>query len=291
MYERVLKNRPAQISLAFILGLIGISSLACAEDLGSADLSRIHSTYENNQARFFRDFAGKRFSAKMPVAKIIESPIFRGTFSVYFGENEVNAEVECEFSDPGDVAQVSDLNKGEVLNVIGTVKDHYFGAVTLKDCSISHPAAPILPDTSVRPGTLAAPAQEPKSTPSPCDSTASPPAAPAYIYVPPTPVLRVPPKEIRAHAHPEWKPLKVGSREFNEIQESCSTLPSAQVGESWYQEREAYDWAVANRTKFPKEKYPELSAKRISCWSVAKAGDVLRFTRYKNCVSSGTLSP
>src|SRR5437660_10813088 len=73
----------------------------------------------------------------------------------------------------------------------------------------------------------------------------------------------------------------MGSREFREIQESCSTLPAAQVSECWYQEREAYDWSVANRRKFPKGKYPELNAKRISCWDVAKPGDVLRFTRYR----------
>jgi hypothetical protein len=96
-------------------------------------------------------------------------------------------------------------------------------------------------------------APEPKSTSSPSAAAAPPETAPAYNYVPQTPVLRVPPKEIRAHAHPEWKPLKMGSREFNEIQDSCSTLPSAQVSECWYQEREAYDWAVANRSKFRKD--------------------------------------
>jgi hypothetical protein len=76
------------------------------------------------------------------------------------------------------------------------------------------------------------------------------------------------------------------SREFDEIQDSCSNLPSVQLSECLYNEREAYDWAVANRIEFPTEKYPELSAKRISCWDVAKAGAVFRFTRYKNCVSS-----
>jgi hypothetical protein len=100
------------------------------------------------------------------------------------------------------------------------------------------------------------------------------------------PELHVPPREIRKHAHPEWKPLREGSREFKEIEESCSTFPAAQVSACWYQEREAYDWAVAHRANFPKEKYPELDAKRLACWGIAKAGDVLRFTKFKNCVSS-----
>jgi len=117
---------------------------------------------------------------------------------------------------------------------------------------------------------------------------AAPAQAPASVpaYVPSTPVLHIPPRAIRERSHPEWKPLAPNSREFREIQESCSTLPAAQVSECWYQEREAYDWSVAQRTKFPKEKYPESNAKRVACWNVAKSGDVLRFTKFKNCVSS-----
>jgi hypothetical protein len=161
------------------------------------------------------------------------------------------------------------------------------------------------PDTSTRPGTLAAPPPPPtstapyrhlfdestdQSTPDPAPAfTAPPPAAPAPAApasVPSTPVLHVPPKAIRERSHPEWKAFAANSREFREIQESCSTLPAGQVSECWYQEREAYDWSVAQRTKFPKEKYPKLSAKRVVCWDVAKANDVLRFTEFKNCVSS-----
>lgn len=100
----------------------------------------------------------------------------------------------------------------------------------------------IVPDASIRSGTLAAqPSISAASTPKPQkqapmtalpapEQTAPPPApAPAYVYIAPTPVLHVPPREIRAQAHPEWKPLKVDSREFREIQESCSTLPANQV--------------------------------------------------------------
>jgi hypothetical protein len=96
-------------------------------------------------------------------------------------------------------------------------------------------------------------------------STLATPAPPGTNAPLPAPVLHVPPKQIRAHAHPEWKPLKVDSREFTEIQESCSTFPAAQVSECWYQEREAYDWAVVHRARFPKEKYLELNARRTAC--------------------------
>ncbi len=104
------------------------------------------------------------------------------------------------------------------------------------------------------------------------------------------PVLRVPSKEVRERSHPEWKVLKRDSREFREIQDSCSTLPAAQVSACWYQEREAYDWSVDQRTEFPKEKYPELSAKRVACWDVAKQGDLLRFTKFETCVKRQTFA-
>jgi len=104
------------------------------------------------------------------------------------------------------------------------------------------------------------------------------------------PVLQVPPRAIRQRSHPEWKALEQDSREFREIQDSCSTLPAAQVSACWYQEREAYDWSVDHRTKFPKEKYPELSAKRVACWDVAQQGDLLRFTEFENCVKGPTFA-
>jgi hypothetical protein len=107
----------------------------------------------------------------------------------------------------------------------------------------------IVPDTSTRPGALSVPAPQPKALPvrpeqdtrRVSEATQAPAPAPVPApAAPPTPVLHVPPKEIRAHAHPEWKPLKEGSREFREIQESCSTFPAAQVSECWYHDAPIY---------------------------------------------------
>jgi hypothetical protein len=164
------------------------------------------------------------------------------------------------------IAYLTSASPDNVVHITRLTARKYGIAVSFVDKNgdveeIGYPAAP----SQVTPATPGAKAPPPESAPQP--------------------VLHAPPKEIRAHAHPEWRPLKVGSREFTEIQESCSSFSAAQVSECWYQEREAYDWAVAHRARFPKEKYPELSARRIACWDVAKAGYALRFTRFKNCIS------
>ena len=179
------------------------------------------------------------------------------------------------------IAYLTSASPDSVVHITRLTARKYGIAVSFFDNNgdveeIGYPAAPSQV-TPPRPSTLTPPATPGANAPLPAP-------APAYVYAP-QPVLHVPPKEIRAHAHPEWRPLKVGTREFTEIQESCSTFPARQVSECWYQEREAYDWAVVHRAKFPKEKYPELSARRVACWDVDKAGYALKFTRYKNCVS------
>ena len=105
--------------------------------LGLDDIARIHSTYNANQARFFRDFAGRHFSSKMPITRISENPIFRGSFDVFFGGGGLLGDVKCEFSDKNDVARITEMNKGDIVNVIGVIKDHSFGVIELKECSIS----------------------------------------------------------------------------------------------------------------------------------------------------------
>lgn len=107
------------------------------DDLSSADIQRIHSTYENNQARFFRDFAGRHFSSKMPIRGISENPIFRGSFNIFFGDGGLLGDVKCEFSDKNDIARITEMNKGDIVNVRGVIKDHALGVIELKECSIS----------------------------------------------------------------------------------------------------------------------------------------------------------
>ena len=117
----------------------------------------------------------------------------------------------------------------------------------------------------------------------------NPTPTPARADIPATPDIATTPEP---HAHAQsgptrisiqnGKPLAGNSREFKEIRQNrVQTLSAEAVSECWSHEREAYDWSVNQRSKFPKQQYPERSAKRVACWDTAKAGDVFRFTRYK----------
>jgi hypothetical protein len=118
------------------------------------------------------------------------------------------------------------------------------------------------------------------STPTLPQRVPSAPPAPPVL-----PALQVPSRPVRGRAHPEWRPLKEGSREFNEIQASCTPYPADQVSACWYEERESYDWAVRNRAAFPTEKFPEAREKRAACWTDPMlSSPTLRFTTYKLCM-------
>jgi hypothetical protein len=105
--------------------------------LGLDDIARIHSTYKVNQARFIRDFVGKTFSARMPLGDITESLMSKGSFHVSFGGNTWGGDVQCKFSDQSDVARITEMNKGDIVNIRGVIEDHSFGSIDLEDCSIS----------------------------------------------------------------------------------------------------------------------------------------------------------
>jgi hypothetical protein len=106
-------------------------------NLGLDDIARIHSTYKANQARFARDFVGKTFSARMPLGDITESIMSKGSFHVSFGGNTLGGDVQCKFSDQSDIARITEMNKGDIVNISGVIEDHTFGTIELEECSIS----------------------------------------------------------------------------------------------------------------------------------------------------------
>lgn len=115
----------------------GLTSVRKADDvLGQRDLSNMHQTYEANQARFMRDFKGKSFSARISLHNVTENPFLRGSYMVGFGENGFFADVSCEVTDRRLVAMVTDLNKGDYVEVSGNIRDHVMGSVILESCRI-----------------------------------------------------------------------------------------------------------------------------------------------------------
>jgi hypothetical protein len=97
----------------------------------------MHDTYKKNQARFFRDYGGKEFSARMVVHGVTENPIYRGTYMLDLGDGWLNGDIECRFSDKETIDKITDLNKGDQVLIDGIVKDHVFGSILLENCTIS----------------------------------------------------------------------------------------------------------------------------------------------------------
>ena len=73
----------------------------------------------------------------MPIRGISENPIFRGSFNIFFGDGGLLGDVKCEFSDKNDIARITEMNKGDIVNVSGVIKDHALGVIELKECSTS----------------------------------------------------------------------------------------------------------------------------------------------------------
>ena len=85
--------------------------------------------------------------------------------------------------------------------------------------------------------------------------------------------------------HTEWGKLMEDSREFKEIKQSCDSFSGENATFCWKQERLNYHWSVDDRKRFPNEKYPERSTKRLSCWGEANGQFPLRFSTFRNCVN------
>ena len=89
-----------------------------------------------SQARFIRDFVGKTFSARLPLGSITEF-MSKGSFHVDFGGNGWGGDVRCKFSDQSDVAKITEMNKGDMVNIRGVIDDHSFGTIDLRECSVN----------------------------------------------------------------------------------------------------------------------------------------------------------
>lgn len=105
--------------------------------LGTDDLAAMHSTYEKNQARFFRDYKSREFSATMPLHSVIEDIMQKGTFVVSFGTSW-NGDVSCHVSDQATIDLITNSDKGDKIIVDGTVDDHTLGTVNLTNCHLEH---------------------------------------------------------------------------------------------------------------------------------------------------------
>ncbi|GLI92726.1 hypothetical protein LMG27198_17180 [Methylocystis echinoides] len=103
-----------------------------APNLTDADLDAIRSTYEKNQARFVRDFAGRTFEASLQVDRITRSRTEKNRFDL-----SLERGVSCGIDDPQVVSFITNLNKGDKVRVRGLVDDIANGNVELTKCALS----------------------------------------------------------------------------------------------------------------------------------------------------------
>jgi hypothetical protein len=120
-------------TILLLAGILLTPTAAGAADLGVADLPRVHTEYKANQARWAREFLDKTFAANMTLEGV--SNVFgNDNFLVSFLENPSDwmPGVQCRDVPPSDF--LIGKNKGDTVFVRGTVKDHSFGSLDLRDC-------------------------------------------------------------------------------------------------------------------------------------------------------------
>ena len=104
--------------------------------LGEQDIANMHASYDDNQARFHRDYIGRQFSANLPIRQISESVFGSDTLVISLGSGTLIGDVNCKAG--GDnIRAAAELHKGQMVHVTGTVYDHSFGSIDLKECQIS----------------------------------------------------------------------------------------------------------------------------------------------------------
>jgi uncharacterized protein len=104
--------------------------------LTGADLSRIVSTYRENEMRFKRDFLGRSFSDTLPFLKTTEKIFSKDVYRVSLGGGNISGDVDCTVSSPADIAVISNWNKGDNIVVDGVIKDVTLGSVQLEPCHL-----------------------------------------------------------------------------------------------------------------------------------------------------------
>lgn len=107
---------------------------ALAYDLNNTDIPKALASYEQNQLRFNREYVGKTISFGGPVNEI-QKQIIGGSYRITFGNtNSFSGHVYCEITDPVLLDKIVAWNKGDMVNVDGTIKDVWFGNLELDRC-------------------------------------------------------------------------------------------------------------------------------------------------------------
>jgi len=114
-----------------LAALCASTAIVYAAELNKTELPKMHATFAANPARFAHDYIGKPFTASLIVADITENTEARGQFFVTLGEK---SEILCSEIPTDDTLA---FNKGDTVNVTGTIIDHTPSIIKLNKCAFS----------------------------------------------------------------------------------------------------------------------------------------------------------
>jgi hypothetical protein len=105
-------------------------------EYGPNDVATIVATHKQDEARFNRDFSGKKFFGAMPFHSAQSSLVGGYYISLSSGS------VLCEYVRASDIDDANNWNRGDPIQVKGTIDDVTQGILTLKGCSFLKPLEP-----------------------------------------------------------------------------------------------------------------------------------------------------
>jgi len=154
-----------------LAALCASTAIVYGAELNKTELPKMHATFAANPARFAHDYIGKPFTASLIVADITENTEARGQFFVTLGEK---SEILCSEIPTDDTLA---FNKGDTVNVTGTIIDHTPSIIKLNKCAFSRsvPVDDVPPIAAAPMHTFQA---QPQVAPVP---------QPQTLYVPPAP--------------------------------------------------------------------------------------------------------
>jgi tRNA_anti-like len=105
--------------------------------LGEQDIANMHTSYDDNQARFRRDYIGRQFSANLPIHQVSESGTSSAVLVISLGTGTPAGDVTCTVSGDDNIRAATELHKGQLVHVAGIIDDHSSGSIDLRECQIS----------------------------------------------------------------------------------------------------------------------------------------------------------
>lgn len=128
--------RVISVGTIAMIAIIAATGSVSAQAIKSRDLASVAEASKQNEARFERDYKGKRFEDRISFAGM-EKPIFGGSgYNVRLGSGGFLHAAECRITDPATINHLIDKNIGDTLTVSGTVDHTIMGVVMLEACVV-----------------------------------------------------------------------------------------------------------------------------------------------------------